>query len=122
MFDLSGRTAVVTGSSRGLGRLMSLALSKAGARVVCTARTTLASRKTVEEIVRLGREAKGYKLELRDKNSIDSFCTQVLRDWGVIDILVNNAGCNVKKPFLETSWEDFNTVLETNLRGGFFVT
>jgi gluconate 5-dehydrogenase len=53
---------------------------------------------------------------------VRAFGEAVTQDVGAVDILVNNAGCNVRKPFLDTTWDDWNTVLETNLRGGFFVT
>ncbi len=121
-FDLSGRTAVVTGASRGLGSFMSKALARAGASLVISARDARDCADTIEQVHALGGTARAYSLDVRSESSVRAFGEAVTQDVGAVDILVNNAGCNVRKPFLDTTWDDWNTVLETNLRGGFFVT
>lgn len=122
MFDLTGQTAVVTGGSRGLGAYMAKALARAGADLVITARKAADCDNTVEAIQATGRHVNVYSLELREKESVDGFASS-LRDDGISpSILVNNAGCNVRKAFLEITWDEYNTVLETNLRGTFFLT
>ena len=121
LFDLSGRRALVTGSSRGLGRYMSVALARAGATIAVTSRDPAHCAATIGEIEEVGGVAQAYALDLREHRSIEQCIASVLGD-GDVDILVNNAGGNVRKPFLEVTWDDWNTVLETNLRGGFFVS
>lgn len=121
-FDLNGRTAVVTGASRGLGSFMSKALARAGASIVISARDARDCADTIDQIDALGGTARAYSLDVRSESSVRSFGQAVTADMGTIDILVNNAGCNVRKPFADTSWDDWNTVIDTNLRGAFFVT
>jgi len=117
-FDLSGRTAVVTGTSRGLGQYMGRALAKAGADLVITARKAEDLAEFKAEIEALGRVVTALALDVRDPDSIKAFADACPK----VDILVNNAGCNVRKPSVEISWDEWNTVLETNLRGTFFVS
>lgn len=120
-FDLSGKLAIVTGASRGLGQYMARALALAGADLIITSRKQDNCNDFLEEIQGLGRKAEAYSLDLRNENSIDDFANSVLSKYEQIDILVNNAGCNIRKPSLEITWDDWNTVLDTNLRGMFFV-
>jgi NAD(P)-dependent dehydrogenase (short-subunit alcohol dehydrogenase family) len=121
-FDLGGRTAVVTGASRGLGQYMGRALARAGADLVVTARNATDCSAFVTEIEDLGRRVTALPLDVRDQTSIEVFAEAATETVGRIDILVNNAGCNVRKPSVDISWDDWNLVLETNLRGMFFVS
>ncbi len=121
-FDLTGKVAVVTGTSRGLGQYMGRALARAGADLVITSRKAEALRPFQEEIEGLGRRALPLELDVRDYDSIQRMAAAAGGHYGKIDILVNNAGCNVRKPALDVTWDDWNTVLETNLRGTFFVS
>lgn len=121
LFDLGGKVAVVTGASRGLGRGFALTLARAGADVAITSRTRESLAGTEREIAALGRRCLAVALEVRAHASIRAAVAEIERAFGRIDILVNNAGCNIRKPALEVSWEDWNTILETNLRGPFFV-
>ncbi len=121
-FSLQGRRAVVTGASRGLGMYMARALARAGAELVVTSRRKDGCQRIVEEIQAAGGRVSAYDLDVRIQESIQGFVRTVLNDHGFIDILVNNAGMNIRKPFLEFTWEEWNTVMETNLRSGFFVT
>jgi NAD(P)-dependent dehydrogenase (short-subunit alcohol dehydrogenase family) len=120
-FDLTGKVALVTGASRGLGRQFALALARAGAEVAITSRTRDALADTGREIEVLGRRAVPVELEVRDYHSIQRAVSEAHDAFGRLDILVNNAGCNVRKPAVEVTWDDWNTVLDTNLRGTFFV-
>jgi gluconate 5-dehydrogenase len=120
-FDLSGKVALITGASRGLGQFFGRALARAGADLVVTARNADDTRAFTEEIRALGRRASGVALDVREEASIRAAVDQALACFGGIDVLVNNAGCNVRKPAVDVSWEDWNTVLDTNLRGAFFV-
>ncbi len=122
MFDLSGQIAVVTGGSRGLGRHMARALAGAGADLVVTARKAADCARTETEIRALGRKAWSFSLDVRVQESITEFAAALEAEGIEPSILVNNAGCNVRKPFFNVTWDDWNTVLETNLRGPYFVT
>lgn len=121
LFDLSGRVAVVTGTSRGLGQYFARALAKAGANLVLTSRKREDLAPFAKEIEALGRQAACLELDVRSEKSIEGFAAAAEAAYGRLDILVNNAGCNVRKPALEVTWEDWNLVLDTNLRGSFFV-
>jgi NAD(P)-dependent dehydrogenase (short-subunit alcohol dehydrogenase family) len=121
LFDLSGQVAIVTGASRGLGQHFARALAKAGADLVLTSRHRDDLGPFVAEIEGLGRKAVPLELDVRDQGSIERMAAAAQSAFGQIHILVNNAGCNVRKPALEVTWDDWNLVLDTNLRGSFFV-
>jgi gluconate 5-dehydrogenase len=121
LFDLSGKVALVTGTSRGLGQYFARALAKAGADLAITSRHKDSLSAFAEEIHVLGRQTFSTELDVRDHASIQNAITAVEDNFGKIDILVNNAGCNIRKAALDVTWDDWNTILETNLRGSFFV-
>jgi gluconate 5-dehydrogenase len=121
LFDLTGKVAIITGASRGLGQYFGRALARAGADLVITSRDPAALKPFQLEIESLGRRALSLPLDVRDQNSITRMVEAAMAHYGKIDVLVNNAGCNVRKPALEISWDDWNLVLDTNLRGTFFV-
>jgi gluconate 5-dehydrogenase len=120
LFDLTGQTALVTGASRGLGQYFGRALAKAGADLIVTSRKLADLTAFVAEVEALGRKATPLELDVRDRESILRF-GEAVDAYGQVQILVNNAGCNVRKPALDVSWDDWNLVLDTNLRGSFFV-
>ena len=121
LFDLSGQVAIVTGTSRGLGQYFAKALAKAGADLVLTSRTRESLLPFEAEIKALGRRAVSLALDVRSQESIEKMAADAEDAYGQIHILVNNAGCNIRKPALDVQWEDWNTILDTNLRGSFFV-
>ncbi len=121
LFDLTGQTALVTGASRGLGLYFARALARAGADLVLTSRRKADLAGSLAEIEALGRRAVGLELDVREQASIEAMAAAAEAAVGQIHILVNNAGCNVRKPALEVTWEDWNLILDTNLRGSFFV-
>ena len=121
LFDLSGKIALVTGTSRGLGQYMGRALAKAGADLAITSRDAKSLEPFAEEIRALGRKVFSVALDVREEKSIHNAVVAVEEHYGRIDIVLNNAGCNIRKPALDVTWEDWNTILETNLRGPFFV-
>ena len=121
LFDLSGRVAIVTGTSRGLGQCFARALAIAGADLVLTSRDRSRLSAFEAEIRQLGRRAVSLDLDVRDHESIEKMAAAAEKEFGHLDILVNNAGCNVRKPALDVTWEDWNLILDTNLRGSFFV-
>jgi NAD(P)-dependent dehydrogenase (short-subunit alcohol dehydrogenase family) len=121
LFDLSGQVAVVTGTSRGLGQYLARALAKAGADLVLTSRKRDSLQEFEAEVRGLGRRTVALELDVRDQASIERMAAEAQEAFGQVHILVNNAGCNVRKPALDVTWDDWNLVLETNLRGSFFV-
>lgn len=121
LFDLTGKVAIVTGTSRGLGQYFGRALARAGADLVITSRRPDALAPFKKEIEALGRKVLPLELDVRDYDSIQKMVESAYKEFGKIDILVNNAGCNIRKPAVEVSWEDWNLILDTNLRGTFFV-
>lgn len=120
LFDLSGKTAIVTGTSRGLGQYFARALAKAGADLVITSRDVSRLTEFKKEIESLGRKALPVKLDVLCQPDIENMVSAAVEEYGKIDILVNNAGLNIRKPSTEISWQDWDTVLNTNLKGSFF--
>src|SRR4029077_15589115 len=111
LFDLSGRVAIVTGTSRGLGQTFARALANAGADLVLTSRNRDHLLPFEAAIKALGRRAVSLQLDVRNQSSIEQFAREVEGAFGHVDILVNNAGCNVRKPALEVTWDDWNLIL-----------
>ena len=121
LFDLSGQVAIVTGTSRGLGQYFARALARAGADLVLTSRDRKSLVPFEAEISAFGRRSVSLDLDVRNHESIEKMVAAAHEAFGRLDILVNNAGCNVRKPALDVTWDDWNLILETNLRGSFFV-
>jgi gluconate 5-dehydrogenase len=121
LFDLTGQVAIVTGTSRGLGQYLARALARAGADLVITSRKRDDLAEFEAEVKALGRRAVSLELDVRDEESIERMAADAEAAFGQIHILVNNAGCNIRKPALEVTWADWNQILDTNLRGTFFV-
>ena len=121
LFDLSGNVALVTGTSRGLGQYFARALARAGADIAMTSRDRASLADFAAEIEKLGRRTFAAPLDVRDHASIQTAVAEIEAHFGKIDILVNNAGCNIRNPALDVTWDDWNTILDTNLRGSFFV-
>jgi NAD(P)-dependent dehydrogenase (short-subunit alcohol dehydrogenase family) len=121
IFDLTGKVALITGTSRGLGQYMGRALARAGADLVITSRNKDSLVPFQQEIEALGRRAFPVALDVRDHDSIQQAVAEAVAHYGKVDVLVNNAGCNARKPALDVTWDDWNLVLDTNLRGTFFM-
>ncbi len=121
MFNLEGKNAFVSGASRGLGRQFANALAKAGANIVITSRTLESLETTKQEIEALGRKCIEIEMEVLKEDSIVNAVKRAEAELGPISILVNNAGCNIRKPALEVTWKDWETVVDTNLKGAFFL-
>ncbi len=121
LFDLSGQVALVTGTSRGLGQYFARALARAGADLILSSRDRAALAPFEQEIAALGRRSVSVSLDVTKEASIRAAVAEAEAAFGRIDILVNNAGMNIRKPAVEVTWENWNQVLDTNLRGSFFV-
>lgn len=120
-FGLAGKIAFVTGASRGLGAHFARVLAQAGADVAISSRSLASLAGTRSAVEALGRRCFEVELDVRTEASILAAVRLIETHFGRIDVLVNNAGCNVRKPAFDVTWEDWNTVLDTNLRGPFFV-
>ena len=121
-FRLDGRIAIVTGSGSGMGRAFSIALAHAGADVVITELPgkETAAEETASEVRAAGRRALTCPLDVTQVSSIKGMVDRVLSEWGQIDILVNNAGMNIRKLAIDVQEEEWDRVLNTDLKGVFF--
>lgn len=120
-FDLTGKIALVTGATSGLGRRFSLVLAKAGASVAITGRRVDRLQSLKEEIEAIGGKALSVALDVTDPASIARCVEAVEQGLGPVDILVNNAGMNVQALPHEVTPEGFDTMFDTNVRGAFFM-
>ena len=120
--SLENQTAVVTGAGRGIGRAIALAFAGAGADVVCISRTEANSQSVADEVVALGRKSWAVALDVGDTASVEAAVVKILEDTGGINILVNNAGVTRDGLLMRMSEADWDTVLDTNLKGAFTLT
>jgi 2-deoxy-D-gluconate 3-dehydrogenase len=122
-FKLNGKTALVTGSRRGIGKAMALALADAGADIIGVSASLEAKGSSLErEVIERGRNFRGYACDFGDRHALYAFIEQVKRDFPVIDILVNNAGTILRKPAAEHSDEYWDRILEVNLNSQFVLS
>ncbi|MFT4835889.1 MAG: 2-deoxy-D-gluconate 3-dehydrogenase [Psychromonas sp.] len=119
MFDLTGKVAVVTGASRGLGQGMALGLAKAGADIIVVASCKNNTQETVDAVKLLGRKAIGLGCSQDDPEQVKHLVSAAIAAFGRIDILVNNAGTIRRAPAEDFSDEDWNAVMDTNINGVF---
>jgi NAD(P)-dependent dehydrogenase (short-subunit alcohol dehydrogenase family) len=117
LFDLSGRIAVVTGGTTGLGHAIALGLAGAGADVVASSRRLEQVEKTAQEIEGLGRRTMRVTSDVLDRASLQALHNAVIEKFGKVDILVNAAGINHKAPTLEVGEDEWSRIVETNLTG-----
>jgi NAD(P)-dependent dehydrogenase (short-subunit alcohol dehydrogenase family) len=116
---LEGRTAIVTGSRRGIGRAIALALAKEGANVVVSDIIQEDCQKIVAEIEKLGRKGLALKCDVASTPEVEDLVKKTVARFGKLDILVNNAGIINFKPFLELTDDDWDTLINVNLKGQF---
>lgn len=121
IFDLTGKVAMVTGSTRGLGEVAAKALAKAGADVAICGRKQEDLDRVSADIRGLGRKSAGFSLEVTSIKSINQGVAKILDYFGRVDILVNNAGINYREPILNYEEEGWDRVIDTHLKGYFFV-
>jgi len=116
---LDNRTAIVTGARRGIGRAIALALAKEGANVVVSDISQIDCDKVVTEIENLGRRGISVKCDVTSRNEIEDMVARAVKEFGKVDILVNNAGIIAFKPFLELTDDDWDNIVNVNLKGQF---
>jgi NAD(P)-dependent dehydrogenase (short-subunit alcohol dehydrogenase family) len=123
LFRLDGRSALVTGGARGLGRVMAEALAEAGASVCITSRSIDSARAAAGEIAATtGGRVCGIEAEVTTADGVNRLVDVIHRDFNRVDILVNNAGVNIRGTVGELSESDWDTVLDTNLKGVFLLS
>ncbi len=123
MFDLSGRRAIVTGGSRGLGTAIATALASCGATVLLTARKSDDAKRVADSIASATRQkVHGMALEISDTESIRQFVEQAVERLSGVDILVNNAGINIRGPIETLSLEEFRNVCNVNVTGVWYLS
>ena len=120
-FDLTGKVAVVTGATRGIGKALALGLANADADVVVVGRTVSACDATAEEIRAMGKKALSIPTDVTDQAAIEAMVEKAVAEFGHIDILMNNAGAAVTKPAEEITMEEWDNVVNVDLRGAFMV-
>jgi 3-oxoacyl-[acyl-carrier protein] reductase len=119
---LADKIAVVTGAGRGIGRAVALSYAKMGADVVCVSRTEENSAKVAAEVEELGRRAWAVAVDVSDTAAVDAAAKGILESTGRVDILVNNAGVTRDNLLMRMSEEEWDTVIDTNLKGAFNFT
>lgn len=120
--QLTGKTAVITGAGRGLGRAIALAYAREGAAIVAAARSTDEIAETVWLIEELGQRGLAVQVDIRDKAQINNLVTQALTITGRVDVLVNSAGVGLRLPFEETPEHLWDLAFDTLLKGMYLVT
>lgn len=122
MNELANQIAVVTGAGRGIGHAIALKFAAAGADVVCVSRTAANAEKAAGEIAAIGRRAWAHAVDVADTSAVAAAAPQILAETGRVDILVNNAGITRDGLLMRMSDEDWDAVLNTNLKGAFLLT
>ncbi|HYV27527.1 MAG TPA: 3-oxoacyl-[acyl-carrier-protein] reductase [Candidatus Eisenbacteria bacterium] len=122
MSQLANQIAVVTGAGRGIGRAIALKFAEEGADIVCVSRTEENSLKVADEVRAVGRRAWAHSVDVSDPKAVATAAEKILAETGRVDILVNNAGVTRDGLLMRMSEEDWDTVLNTNLRGAFSFT
>lgn len=121
-FDLSGKTAIVTGAGRGIGRALAVGLAEAGADVALLSRTEKDLTETAGMIEELGKKALILPTDVTEREQIHTAIAEIEAKWGKIDILVNNAGMNIRSKALDATDEEWQKIMDTNLKSAFMMS
>jgi 3-oxoacyl-[acyl-carrier protein] reductase len=122
MSQLANQIALVTGAGRGIGRAIALKFAAEGADIACVSRTAANAEQVAGEVRALGRRAWAYAVDVADGAAVNEAVEKILAEAGRVDILVNNAGVTRDGLLVRMSEADWDTVLDTNLKGAFLVT
>ena len=121
-FDLNGKIAIVTGASQGIGETIAVEMAKSGANVFCLARNKNALESTINKIISNGDKASAYSCDISDNEQFNNIVTDIFKEYGSIDILVNNAGITNDNLLMRMSDDQWDSVLNINLKGSFTCT
>jgi 3-oxoacyl-[acyl-carrier protein] reductase len=116
---LEGKVALVTGAGRGIGRAVAIKFAQEGADVVCISRTQKNADSAAQAVREQGRKAISAGIDVADSEAVDNLLSDVMKEWSRVDILVNNAGINRDSLLVRMKDEDWDSVLDTNLKGAF---
>ena len=119
MFKLDGKVALITGSRRGMGKAHALVLAAQGAKIIVTDIDQKECLSVVEEIIQKGGQAACFKMDVSSRIEVDQVFSEAIKQFGRLDILVNNAGIFSPKPALELTEEDWDKMIDINLKGQF---
>ncbi|HYW02184.1 MAG TPA: glucose 1-dehydrogenase [Candidatus Acidoferrum sp.] len=120
LFDLTGKTALVTGASRGIGMMAATTLAEAGADVIVCSRKRASLENVVEQIRSVGREALALEIDVSNHSRVQEAFAEGIRSFGKLNILINSAGTNFRKPATDYTESEWNQVVSVNLLGTFF--
>ena len=121
-FDLNDKIAIVTGASQGIGETIAVEMAKSGANVFCLARNKNALDSTINKIISNGDKASAYSCDISDNEQFNNIVTDIFKEYGSIDILVNNAGITNDTLLMRMSDDQWDSVLNINLKGSFTCT
>ena len=121
-FDLNDKIAIVTGASQGIGETIAVEMAKSGANVFCIARNKDALDSTINKIISNGDKASAYSCDISDNEQFNNIVTDIFKEYGSIDILVNNAGITNDTLLMRMSDDQWDSVLDINLKGSFTCT
>jgi NAD(P)-dependent dehydrogenase (short-subunit alcohol dehydrogenase family) len=119
LFDLTGRKALVTGGGRGIGRVLALALAEAGCDISILEIDMKNAESAVKDLHRLGRKGIAFRADVTRREQVDKAFAETVKELGRLDICVNNAGISIQKPAEEMPEEDWDSILDINLKGVF---
>ena len=120
--SLRNKVAIITGGTKGIGRSLSQSIAKSGAHTIIISRTEADCHQFAAELTEQGLRAQGIAADVSHKKSIEKAVNQVMNDYGQIDVLVNNAGVSLRKEFIDYTEEEWDYVLNINLKGAFLTT
>lgn len=121
LFDLTGRTALITGSTRGLGRAIAEGMGQAGAALIVNGRNSEATEAAAQELRDVGLSARAASFDVTDEAAVEAAFRELDADGVEVDILVNNAGIQHRQPMVELSLADWQRVIDTNLTSAFLL-
>ena len=121
-FDLNGKIAIVTGASQGIGETIAVEMAKSGANVFCLARNKNALDSTINKIISNGNKASAYSCDISNNEQFNNIVTDIFKEYDSIDILVNNAGITNDTLLMRMSDDQWDSVLNINLKGSFTCT
>jgi len=120
--DLQNKTVIVTGGSKGIGKEIALSFARLNANVIILGRNQKALDQALIELQAIHRHNKAFQVDVNDIKGVQKIVAKIIEYYGTVDVLVNNAGINIPKPAIEVTEEDWDKVIDTNLKSLFFIS